>query len=102
MAARHCAGLAELRVSHRIRTVAAPHDHARRNARGPVLRQSRIAVAAFTSRESILWWVITSHRRGRREYGEVRDSGRYPGLAWIELRAPSDSSRLLRDVAGGR
>lgn len=57
---------------------------------------------AFTSRESILWWVVTSHRRGRREYGEVRDSGRYPRLAWIELRAPSDSSRFLRDVAGGR
>lgn len=51
---------------------------------------------SFASRESILWWVITSYRRRQREFAELRTSGRYPGLAWIELRTAADASRFLR------
>lgn len=57
---------------------------------------------AFTSRESILWWVITSHARGRRDYRALAAGTRFPGLAWYELRRPVDATRFLRNVATDR
>ena len=50
---------------------------------------------AFFSRESILVWVITTFHRRRRQYEELRASGKYSHLSWIELRRPSDAKRYL-------
>ncbi len=58
---------------------------------------------AFFSRESILWWVITTFRRRRREYRAIFQRGDFPHLGVIELKRPADADRLLRSLqADGR
>lgn len=47
------------------------------------------------SRESILVWVITTFHRRRRQYEELRASGKYSHPSWVELRRPSDAKRYL-------
>ena len=54
---------------------------------------------SFASRESILWWVMTSYRRGRRQYRALKDAGTYPHLAWFEMRRPRDVARFVAQVA---
>lgn len=49
----------------------------------------------FASRESLLWWVITSYRPRTREFRALRTSGAWPGLAWYELGSPRASARFL-------
>lgn len=51
---------------------------------------------AFLSRDSILWWVISSFRRRRRQYRELRDTQSFPQLEWIELRKPLEAETFLR------
>lgn len=57
---------------------------------------------AFLSRESILLWVIRTHRRRRTEFAALRASDAYPGLRWIELREPVDPATLLASVVSAR
>ena len=52
----------------------------------------------FFSRDSILLWVITSFRRRRKEYAELRASGRFPEIHFWELRRPSEGSAFLSQV----
>jgi adenylate kinase family enzyme len=54
----------------------------------------------LTSRDSILWWVMTSYRRRRREFRALRDDGTYSHLAWFELTRPRESARFLAHVRG--
>lgn len=49
----------------------------------------------FASRESLLWWVITSYRRRTREFRALQASGAYPGLAWLELTHPRECARFV-------
>ena len=53
---------------------------------------------AFFSRDSILWWVISSFRRRRRAYQELCETNRYPQLKWLEFRNPADAERFLRSM----
>ncbi len=53
---------------------------------------------AFFSRESILWWVITTFRRRRREYQAVFQRGDFPHLGIVELKRPADADRLLQSL----
>ena len=58
---------------------------------------------SFLSRDSIILWAITSHRRVRREYRRILDGGDYPHLRVIELRGPSEAEALvaaLGEIAG--
>lgn len=57
---------------------------------------------AFLSRESILWWVITTFTRRRRNYRELRETKRFPQLAWIELRTPAEAESFLQAMAPTR
>ena len=50
---------------------------------------------AFLSRESILWWVITSFRRRRADYRRVFDQPALPHLARVEFRKPAAARRFL-------
>ena len=43
----------------------------------------------FFSRESILWWVISTYRRRRREFAALRASGQFPDLEWVVLQSPA-------------
>lgn len=50
---------------------------------------------AFLSRESILWWVITTYHRRRREYPALFKQPNYAHLKVIELHAPAEVRRLI-------
>jgi adenylate kinase family enzyme len=49
-------------------------------------------------RDSILWWVIQTHRRNAREYRRLIESGEYDHLQVYELRSPGASESLLGDL----
>jgi adenylate kinase family enzyme len=49
----------------------------------------------FLSRDSILLWIVTTHARRRHEFEQLRSSGTYPNLEWVELRCPADVQRWL-------
>ncbi|MBL8852011.1 MAG: hypothetical protein JNG89_20225 [Planctomycetaceae bacterium] len=54
---------------------------------------------ALLSRDSILLWIITTHRRRQREFRELQSNGRFPQLRWIEFSRPSQAEDWLRDIA---
>jgi adenylate kinase family enzyme len=53
---------------------------------------------AFMSRDSILWWVVTTHWRRRRQYRAIFAERAFPQLRLTELRHPRDAERLLRSL----
>lgn len=50
---------------------------------------------AFLSKESILLWIVTTHRRRRLEFQALRASRAFPHLAWVEVRNPAQAERWL-------
>ena len=50
---------------------------------------------AFLSRESILWWVITTHGKNKRRYRQLLDGATYPHLRVVELRRPREAVEFL-------
>jgi len=50
---------------------------------------------AFLNRDSLLLWVITSFRRRRRNFAELRCDNVFPHLCWFEFRNPSEAARFL-------
>jgi adenylate kinase family enzyme len=53
---------------------------------------------AFLSRESILWWVITTFHRRRRQYRQLFDTATISQLAYVEFRSPSEARNFLRGI----
>jgi adenylate kinase family enzyme len=53
---------------------------------------------AFLTRDSILWWVISTHHGRRNRYAQLRTSPEYPHLIWLEIRKPSEAARLLEKL----
>ncbi|HYZ26231.1 MAG TPA: hypothetical protein VE597_04935 [Geminicoccaceae bacterium] len=51
---------------------------------------------AFLSRDSILWWVVTTHGRRRRQYTALFASPDLGALHLLELRGPREANRFLR------
>lgn len=50
----------------------------------------------FSSRESILWWVVTAHAKRRREFSLLRNSRQFPNLKWVEIRWPRQAEAFIR------
>jgi len=50
---------------------------------------------ALFSRESILWWVLTTFRRRRKQYRELFDTRPSSRLVYVELRNPSEAQHFL-------
>ncbi len=48
---------------------------------------------SFLSKDSILWWVITTWRRRRREYGKMAGHPHHP--PFVELRHPREAEDFL-------
>ena len=46
---------------------------------------------AFLSKESILLWILTTYKRRRREFADLRKSAKYAHLEWIEFRRPKEA-----------
>ena len=58
---------------------------------------------AFFSKDSIIWWAITSHRRGRARYGAAMDSPEYAHIHFLRLKSAERIASCLdalRCVAG--
>lgn len=53
---------------------------------------------SFLSRDSILWWVIKTYRRRRREYPRLFDEPAYRHLQIIVLASPAETERFLQSV----
>jgi adenylate kinase family enzyme len=54
--------------------------------------------SAFLIRESILWWVITTHRKNKRRYGQLLDGSTFPHLRVVELRRSREAAEFLTAV----
>ncbi|TNE47483.1 MAG: AAA family ATPase [Deltaproteobacteria bacterium] len=55
---------------------------------------------SFFSRESIVWWVLKSFRRRRRQYNELFQYIPYPQLQTITFEHPEDTERWLSSIQG--
>jgi adenylate kinase family enzyme len=56
----------------------------------------------FFSRDSILLWILTTHRKRAREFRALQQDARAAGIRWIEFRRPSEATawvQKLREVA---
>ena len=53
---------------------------------------------SFLSRDSILWWVITTYQRRRREYPVLFTRPEYAHLSVIIHRTPADTERFLEMI----
>jgi adenylate kinase family enzyme len=56
---------------------------------------------AFFSRESILWWVITTFHRRRKQYRELFDKKTFAHRSYIEFRKPSEAESFLERLKTG-
>jgi len=54
---------------------------------------------SFLSRDSILWWVITTYRRRRRQFRTLFDQPAAVPYARVEFRHPSEARRFLAALA---
>lgn len=50
---------------------------------------------AFFSRESILWWIITTFHSRRKQYRKLFLRDQFPHLAYVEFEKPSEAERFL-------
>lgn len=55
---------------------------------------------SFLSTDSILWWILSTYHRRRRNFEALRDSGEYGHLQWLEARSPAAAEAILRSLAG--
>ncbi len=53
---------------------------------------------AFFSRESILWWVLTTFHRRRKRYRELFDMRTSPQLIYVEFRKPTEAQNFLTEL----
>ena len=53
---------------------------------------------AFLSKESILWWVITTYRLRKRQYREVFKSNDFPHMNFIEIRTSRQAGEFLKSL----
>ena len=56
---------------------------------------------AFFSRESILWWVVTTFNRSRKQYRELFDKKIFPQRSYIEFQKPSKAESFLEGLKTG-
>jgi hypothetical protein len=57
---------------------------------------------AFFSRDSILWWVITTYYPRRKQYRTLFDTRRLPHLVYIEFRLPCEAEAFLARLQNDR
>ena len=53
---------------------------------------------SFLSQESILWWIVSTHRRRRQEFEALRASHHCAHLQWMEARTPRAAAALLKGL----
>lgn len=53
---------------------------------------------SFLSRDSILWWILSTFHRRQREFAALRDTQAFAHLRWLEARHPREAADILRDL----
>lgn len=53
---------------------------------------------SFFSRGSILLYIIRTYSAQRRGYRDLRDSGQFPQVTWIECHRPIEAEEFLRNL----
>ncbi|MCB2223090.1 MAG: AAA family ATPase [Actinobacteria bacterium] len=53
---------------------------------------------AFCSRDSILWWLVRTHRRTNARYARDAASGEWSHLRWVRLRTPAEVRAWLEGL----
>jgi hypothetical protein len=53
---------------------------------------------AFFSRESILLWVLTTHRGRRRRFEQLQRSDAYSHLRWFEFKTVPQADQFLKSL----
>lgn len=53
---------------------------------------------AFFSRDSILWWGLTTFHRRRKRYRELFDMRTSPQLGYLEFRNPTEAQNFLKGL----
>jgi adenylate kinase family enzyme len=53
---------------------------------------------AFFSRESILLWVLSTHRGRRRRFEQLKRSDAYPHLRWFEFKTTPQAEQFLKSL----
>jgi adenylate kinase family enzyme len=53
---------------------------------------------SFLSKESILWWIVSTYHRRRRNFEALRASGEYGHLQWVEAQDPAAAAEILRSL----
>ncbi len=51
---------------------------------------------SFLSRDSILWWILTTFHRRQRGFHALRDAAAFAHLQWHEARHPREADAILR------
>ena len=50
---------------------------------------------SFFSRESVIWYALTTYRERRRRYAALRREQTFPQLTWLELHSPREARQFL-------
>ena len=53
-------------------------------------------VRTFFTRQSILWWVITTFGRTRRTFAELQRGAEHTHLVWFEVRGPAQARACMQ------
>lgn len=53
---------------------------------------------SFLSRESILWWIVSTYRHRQREFKSIRATGKFDHLQWLEARHPAATAQILQSL----
>lgn len=56
---------------------------------------------AFFSRDSILWWSLTTFKKNQREFASLRADARYAHLQWAEIATGAEATAFIRRHAEG-
>jgi adenylate kinase family enzyme len=68
-------------------------------SREPLFHDNRETLRrTFASRESILWWILTTFHRRRREFAQLRSSHQFGHLTWLHARTPAQARRMLASL----
>lgn len=55
-------------------------------------------IRTLFTRESIVWWLLTTHNERRRSFRALRDGKQFSHLRWFEFSHPAQVERFLAEV----
>ena len=55
-------------------------------------------VRTLFTRQSIVWWLITTHNERRRSFSALRDGKEFPHLRWFAFSHPAQAASFLAEL----